>query len=88
MFEKVILLAFSSLLALAGLAVVVWEAASRRLFSIDSLTLTFISLTLAAIFGGNVAWSVHNGEVQQLLKHFRKRPAASEAKEKNSLASS
>jgi len=86
MFEEVILLAFCSLVAAAGFAVVVWEAISSRLFSLDGLSLTLISLTLAAIFGGNVAWSVHNGDVHRILSRFRKPPAENEAKEKNSQA--
>ena len=82
MFEEVLLLAFCSLVGLMGLAVFLWEAASGRLFSIDSLTLTFISLTLAVIFGGNVGWSVHTGDVQRILNHLRKHAAENEATEK------
>lgn len=83
MLEEVVLLAFCALVALLGLALVLWEAASGRLFSMDGLWLTLISLTMAVVFGGNVAWSVYNGDVERILNHFRKRPAASEATENN-----
>ena len=83
MLEDVILLAFCSLVALAGLAVCLWEVASGRLFSMDGLTLTLISLTLALVFGGNVGWSVLNGDARRLLSHFRKPPQESEATKEN-----
>ena len=83
MFEEVILLAFCSLVAVVGSTVVVWEAVSGRLFSLDGLSLTLISLTLTVIFGGNVAWSLHNGDVHRILDGFRKPPAENEAKEKS-----
>lgn len=83
MLEEVVLLAFCALVALVGLAVVLWEAAAGRLFSMDGLWLTLISLTMSAVFGGNVAWSVYNGDVQRILSQFRKRPVESAATEKN-----
>jgi len=75
MLEEVILLAFCSLITLVGLAVAAWEAATGRLFSIDGLWLTLIALTLATVFGANVAWSVYSGEVQEMLRQVRERPA-------------
>lgn len=75
MFEEVILLAFCSLVAVVGLGVVVWEAASGRIFSLDGLSLTLICLILAMIFGGNVAWAFHDGEVQRILNRSQKPPA-------------
>jgi len=87
MFEEVVLLACCALIAVAGLAVAVWEATTGRLFSMDGLWLTLISLTLAVVFGGNVAWSVYNGDVQKVLRHFRKRPVESPAAEKKPLGS-
>jgi hypothetical protein len=80
MLEEVILLAFCALVALIGLALVLWEVASGRLLSLDSLTLTFICLTLVVIFGGNLAWAVYNGDVKRILNHLRKRSAESEIK--------
>jgi len=52
------------LLAALGLAVVAWEAIGGRILSIDGLWLSLISLSLAAAFGGNLAWSFCTGEVQ------------------------
>lgn len=72
--EDVFLLAFCFLLALGGLGIAVWELAVGWFFSIDGLWLTLISLTLAAVFGGNIAWSIHTGEVQALWREFRKAP--------------
>jgi hypothetical protein len=72
MLEELVLLAFCFLVALTGLAVVALEAISGRIFSIDGLWLSLISLTLAAVFGGNLAWSFYTGEAQQILRHFRK----------------
>jgi hypothetical protein len=66
-FEDILLLVFCSLVAVAGLVVVVWQLATGRLLSIDGLWLAGISLTLSAVFGGNVAWAIHTGEVKQLL---------------------
>jgi hypothetical protein len=86
MLEDLILLVFCFLVAVAGLAVVTFEVISGRFPSMDSLWLNLISLTLAAVFGGNLAWSFHTGEAQQMLRHFRKGPAARDATEKNSTA--
>lgn len=72
MLEDLLLLAFCAVVALGGLMVVVWEAVTGALFSIDGLWLTLISLTLAVVFGGNVAWSVHTGEVRHLLDQLTK----------------
>jgi hypothetical protein len=49
-----------------GLAVVAWEASSGRILSIDGLWLSLISLSLSAVFGGNLTWSFYTGEVQQM----------------------
>ena len=43
MFEDVILLAFCFVLAVAGMATVVWEFATGRFFNIDGLWLTLYS---------------------------------------------
>ena len=70
--EGLVLLALCFLVAVMGLAVVALEAMSGRVFLIDGLWLSLISLTLAAVFGGNLAWSFYTGEAQQMLRHFRK----------------
>lgn len=87
MLEEVVLLAFCSLIALVGLAFVVWEAVTGRLFSLDGLSLSLISLTLAVVFGGNVAWSFYTGEAQKVLSHLRKRPAEGGATDQNTSGS-
>jgi len=70
--EGLVLLALCFLVAVMGLAVVAWEAISGRILSIDGLWLSLISLTLAAVFGGNLAWSFYTGEAQQVLRDLRK----------------
>lgn len=79
MFEDIALLAFCVGLAIMGLAAVVWELATGRFFNIDGLWLTLISLTLAAVFGGNIAWSIYTGEFQRILHESRKRASPGEA---------
>jgi len=75
MLEEIVLLALCSLIAVAGLAVAGWEVITGRLFSMDGLWLTLIALTLAAVFGANVAWSAYTGEVFEVLRQLRKQPA-------------
>jgi hypothetical protein len=82
MLEELVLLAFCFLAALTGLAVAAWEAISGRIFSIDGLWLTLISLTLAAVFGGNLAWSFYSGEAQETLRHLRKGSEPDDAPDK------
>ncbi len=77
--EDVFLIVFCLLLAVGGLGLVVWELATGRFFSIDGLWLTLISLTLATVFGGNIAWSIYTGEAQALLKGFRKSSSSSDS---------
>jgi hypothetical protein len=72
MIGDLLLIVFCALVALGGLAVIVWEGVTGRLFSLDGLTLTLISLALAIVFGGNVAWSARTGELEQILGHLRK----------------
>jgi hypothetical protein len=74
--EDIILLVFCALVAVGGLAVVVWQLVMGRLLSIDGLCLAGICLTLSGIFGGNVAWSVYNGELKQILGGSSKKPPA------------
>ena len=82
MFEELLLSLFCLLAAVLGLAVAVWEAISGRVFDMDGLWLTLIGVTLAAVFGGNLAWSFYTGEAQQMLRHFRKESAPKDALEK------
>jgi len=67
MLEDVLLLVFCFLLATGGLALVVWGVATGRFFSIDGLWLALISLTLSAVFGGNIAWLIYTGELKSIL---------------------
>ena len=82
MLEELALLAFCFLVAVTGLGVVAFEVISGRFLSMDGLWLSLISLALAAVFGGNVAWSFYTGEAQQMLRHFRKGSAPKDAPEK------
>ena len=84
MVEELALSVFCFLVAVAGLAVVAFEVISGRFPSMDSLWLNLISLTLAAVFGGNLAWSFYTGEAQQMLRHLRKGSASKDTPEKNS----
>jgi len=72
MLEDISLLVFCLTLAVGGLATVVWGIATGRFFTIDGLWLALISLTLSAVFGGNIAWSIHTGELQRILNESRK----------------
>jgi ABC-type nickel/cobalt efflux system permease component RcnA len=72
MIGDVLILVFCFLMALGALTVVAWEVATGRVFDMDGLWLTLISLTLVAVFGGNLAWSAYQGEVQRILSHLRK----------------
>ena len=68
MFEDIFLLVFCLLLAIGGLATVIWGLVTGRFFTIDGLWLALISLTLSAVFGGNIAWSIYTGELQRILR--------------------
>jgi hypothetical protein len=74
MVKDISLLVFCFILAIGALATVVWGVASGRFFTIDGLWLALISLTLAVVFGGNIAWSLYTGELQQILRHRRQNP--------------
>ncbi len=75
MLADFIVLIISALVALGALGIIVWEGIAGRLFSMDGLDLTLISLTFLVIFGGNLAWSIHSGEAQALFGNMRKKPA-------------
>ena len=86
MIEELVLSVFCLLVTVIGLAVAIWEVIGGRIFSIDGLWLTLINLTLAVVFGGNLAWTCYTGEAQQMLHHLRKGAAPKDAPEKNSPA--
>ena len=67
MIEDILLVVFCSVLAIGGLSCVVWGLVTGRFFTIDGLWLALISLTLSAVFGGNIAWSIYTGELQRIL---------------------
>ncbi len=69
MLETLLLLFFSALIALLGLAIVLWLIVTGRILTLDNLLLSMISLTIGGIFGGLFAWSVRSGEFQAALKH-------------------
>ena len=75
MLADFIVLVISALVALGALGIIVWEGIAGRLLSMDGLDLTLISLTFLVIFGGNLAWSIHSGEAQALLRSLLKKPA-------------
>ena len=83
MFEELALSVFCLLATITGLAVAVWEVISGRAFDMDGLWLTLISLTLAAVFGGTLAWSFYTGEGRQMLRQLRKGSAAKDVPEKD-----
>ncbi len=77
MFEDLVILVFCGVLGVGGLATAIWELVTGRFFNIDGLWLTLICLTLAVVFGGNIAWSIYTGELQRILRKD-KRGAGSE----------
>jgi hypothetical protein len=62
-----LLIGFCAVLAVGGLATFAWEAATGRLLNIDGLWLTLISLTVTAVFGGNIAWMIYTGDLKAIL---------------------
>jgi len=77
MLETLLLLLFCALIALLGLAVVLWLIVTGRILTLDNLLLSLIGLTLGGIFGGLFAWSVRSGEFRAALNF--KRPGPSDA---------
>ncbi len=72
--ESAILLAFCSIIALAGLGITIWVVATGSFLTLDGLLLTATCLVLALAFGGNVAWAIRSGEAQSILKSLLKSP--------------
>lgn len=77
MLESALLLAFSGLMALLCLATAAWVAATAQGLTTDDLLLIGVSLTLAAFFGFNVAWSVRTGEFREVMNDLRERRSKS-----------
>jgi len=77
MFETLLLLLFCALIALLGLAIVLWLIVTGRILTLDNLLLSLIGLTMGGIFGGLFAWSVRSGEFQAALNP--KKPGPSDA---------
>ena len=71
MLQSAIILLVCFLLGMAGLAVCAWVVVTGQLFTLDGLLLVSVSLLLSGLFVGNVAWSVHNGEVRAVLNQLR-----------------
>jgi cation transport ATPase len=71
MLQAAILLAVCLLIGFIALAICAWVAVSGRLFTMDGLLMVAISLTAAAFFVGNFAWSLHTGEVREILSQLR-----------------
>jgi hypothetical protein len=83
MLEDIFLFIFCFILAIGGLATVVWGVATGRFFTIDGLWLALICLTLSVVFGGNIAWSIHTGELQRILRESRKGSSPNGAPDKS-----
>ncbi len=77
--EAAALLAAYLLIGLICLAVCAWVMFSGQFFTMDGLLVIAISLTGGAFFLGIFAWSVHKGEVREILNQFRSGRKASGA---------
>ena len=71
MLQSVLLLAFCLFIGLVSLAVCIWVVVSGQFLTMDGLLLVAIALTIGGFFMGNFAWSVHTGEVREVLNHLR-----------------
>jgi ascorbate-specific PTS system EIIC-type component UlaA len=71
MLQAAILLGACLFIGLIALAVCAWVAVSGRLFTMDGLLMVAISLAAATFFVGNFAWSLHTGEVREILSQLR-----------------
>jgi hypothetical protein len=59
-----------SIVVLGALGIIVWVVATGVFLTLDGLLLTVTCLVFALAFGGNVAWSLHTGEAQSILKEL------------------
>ena len=78
MLQPMLVYAFSVLVGLAGLAACAWVIVTGQAFTLDGLLVTAISLAVGTIFGGNVAWAWHAGELGEVMQKLR--PRSAEAK--------
>ena len=83
MIEELALAGFCLLATLLGLAIAAWEVISGRVFNIDGLWFTLISLTLSAVFGGALAWSLFTGDGKEMLRYFKRTPPSEEGPRKS-----
>ncbi|PYV06385.1 MAG: hypothetical protein DMG26_03280 [Acidobacteria bacterium] len=63
------------ILGFASLAVVASVVATGWIAYLDGIALALIGLTLGAFFLFDLAWSLHTGELEALLKELRKGPS-------------
>ena len=71
MLQAAVLLAVCLLIGLISLAISAWVTISGQLFTMDGLLLVATSLAGGALFLGNLAWSIHTGEVREILNRLR-----------------
>jgi hypothetical protein len=76
--QTILLHAFCLLVGFMALPICAWVVATGQLFTLDGLLMVAISLTVAAIFVGNTAWAVYNGEMSELFQNLRYRSAGAE----------
>lgn len=74
MIDSLLSLLFCLLVGIAGLATSAWVVYSRGYDTLDGILLILISLTLGGIFLLDLAWSLRNGEVREILSSLRKAP--------------
>ncbi|HTS70309.1 MAG TPA: hypothetical protein VMO17_15115 [Terriglobia bacterium] len=72
--EAATLLFLCLILALGTLGVVIWAMVRGLILTLDGLLLVAACLIFALAFGGNVAWSLHTGEAQMVLKELLRKP--------------
>ncbi len=73
MLQDTVVLLICLLFGLTCLAVTAWTLISGQLLTLDGLMLTAISFLLGGLFLANFAWSVHTGEVGEILNYFREK---------------
>ncbi len=79
MLGPALMLVFCLLVGLISLVVCGWVLITGQLLTLDGLLLTFISLAIGGIFLASFAWSVHNGELREILNSLRKRSGGADA---------
>jgi hypothetical protein len=71
MLQAAVLLAVCLLIGFIAMAICAWVVISGQLFTMDGLLIIALSLTVAAFFVGNFAWSLYTGEVREILNQLR-----------------